>query len=71
MDPHPFIPPDLDASLIQPLPLVDTTIGSPGQAEDEDICLVEDVAGTLRPGQSYRSIGFDGEHAIIHKALAD
>lgn len=71
MDLHPFIPPDLDASIVQPLPRVDTTIGSPGQVADEDICLVEDVADTLRLGQSYRSIGFDGERAIVHKALAD
>ena len=45
----------------------------PSQEEEEDDtgCLVEGVAETMRLGQSYKSIGFDRERAIVHRDLAD
>lgn len=43
---------------------------APIREEEDDSCLVRVVAQTMRLGQSYKSIGFDKERAIINKALA-
>jgi len=77
LKPDSFIPPDLDPSLVQP-PLPATTAiptavkaSKPSPEGDDISCLVEGVADTMRLGQSYRSIGFDKERAIVNKALAE
>lgn len=47
------------------------TPATPSQEEDnDDSCLVHVMAQTMRLGQSYKSIGFDKECAIINKDLA-
>ena len=43
----------------------------PQLEEDDTSCLVQGVADTMRLGQSYKSIGFEKEHAIVNRALSD
>jgi hypothetical protein len=77
MDGEAFIPPDLDPQMVQPPIRVATTAkkvvkpSKPSPEEDDTGCLVQGVAETMRLGQSYKSIGFDKERAIVNRALAD
>lgn len=80
MDGGAFTPPELTQSLIQPLPSVVTApeksvkpskLSKPGLEEDDTLCLVQGVAESIQFGQSYKSIGFDKERAIVNRAFAD
>ena len=63
-----FIPPELEPTLViqqsQPAPSTHML------EEDDTNCLVQGVADSLRLGQSYQSIGFGREHAILNRALS-
>ena len=77
MDSLAFIPPDLEPSLFHHtspvVPRVRLVVKPPQPTveEDDTSCLVEGVAETMRLGQSYRSIGFEAERAIVGRALAE
>ena len=43
----------------------------PLPSPEEDDCLAQDVANSMRLGQSYKSIGFEKERAIVNQALVD
>jgi hypothetical protein len=77
VDADAFTPPEVAPSLIQLPSLVATTAeevatpSMPSLEEDDTFCLVQGVADTMRIGQSYKSIGFEKERAIVGRALAD